>query len=326
MPSLPRLALYRITLPRMTWHMPALPRLHLPRLRLPPLHLPRLRLPRLTLPQLPQLPPLPRPRLRRLAWHRPAWQLGSRLAARAGRLQLVLAGHGRRAGAGARGLAALAFARTRRTARHMGERVTAAPKSVPAARPLAGARAIRIPELPAHWKSGSFAAAGLCLCFVATGLATVEWRQSPGTPAQIQLAGLSAGDAAADEGDAPVTVALADYLASEYRVPLPLQRIAHRPAPRSTAAHGPVEPDIDAVSRRVGLPVNQRREYALNRAETAEVQVRLIRLGYSLGAPSGRLGVSTRRAIALFQRDAGLSITGTADPSTVAQIRRATSG
>ncbi|MEX0839136.1 MAG: peptidoglycan-binding domain-containing protein, partial [Parvibaculum sp.] len=69
--------------------------------------------------------------------------------------------------------------------------------------------------------------------------------------------------------------------------------------------------------------VRDARAFPLDRAATAEAQVRLLRLGYAPGAPTGRLSVRTRQAIALFQKNAGLDVTGAIDTSTIELLRRA---
>lgn len=108
-------------------------------------------------------------------------------------------------------------------------------------------------------------------------------------------------------------------------VPVPLPRVAYRPpsrlASRSVAA--PAAIDVDVLPSRLMLPVAERRAFPLDRAATAEAQVRLIRLGYAPGAPTGRLSVRTRQAIALFQKNAGLDVTGAIDTSTIELLRRA---
>lgn len=118
-------------------------------------------------------------------------------------------------------------------------------------------------------------------------------------------------------------------------VPLPMPRIAHRPAPRparNAAAAGPLARSslaidgLDALPSRLMLPADQARGRSIDRSATAEVQVRLLRLVYEAGAPTGRLSDRTRRAIAQFQSDAGLPVTAAIDSRTVEQLRRVSTG
>lgn len=117
-------------------------------------------------------------------------------------------------------------------------------------------------------------------------------------------------------------------------VPLPMPRIAHRPTPRPVrdTAAVPVTrgslavDDLDALPSRLMLPADQARGRSIDRAATAEVQVRLLRLGYEAGAPTGRLSDRTRRAIAQFQSDSGLPVTAAIDSRTVEQLRRVSTG
>ena len=58
----------------------------------------------------------------------------------------------------------------------------------------------------------------------------------------------------------------------------------------------------------------------LSRGQTRQVQERLNALGYSVGRPDGVAGAATRNAIADWQRDQGLPVTGTLAPADMDQL------
>ena len=60
-----------------------------------------------------------------------------------------------------------------------------------------------------------------------------------------------------------------------------------------------------------------------HRAEVVEAQKLLGELGYSPGAPDGQMGPNTRKAIAAFQGQAGLRVTGALDAPLLAALREA---
>lgn len=332
-PRFPRLALPKLTIPRPRLPRPAFPQLDMPRPRLPRLALPKLApvprpyfrspaFPKLALPRLnirPAFPDmslwrarLPRPALASLLpnFLRPREAMrrlpAPRLASRAAKLRAFLAKQGHRAKAGAAEIAG-------RSIVHANSLMSRARcNAARSAMALAGLMTVR------HWQSGALAAIGFFFFFVAVRSATVEWQPSPEVPSAANRVMASA----------PVAAATADYLAQEYMVPLPLPRIAYRSPPRSVAGSAATVAaaiDVDALPSRFMLPVDERRGHPLARAETAEVQVRLLRLGYEAGPPTGRLSVRARQAIALFQRDAGLSVTGTVNQATIEHVRRASS-
>lgn len=90
---------------------------------------------------------------------------------------------------------------------------------------------------------------------------------------------------------------------------------------RLAAAQAPASIDADRLPPRFNLPGTQRgRNY---RATTAEAQVRLLRLGYAAGTPTGEQSPRTSRSLALFQKSAGLPVTGEVDMATIDRLRRA---
>lgn len=62
---------------------------------------------------------------------------------------------------------------------------------------------------------------------------------------------------------------------------------------------------------------------ALSRDEVGELQAGLIALGYLHGGADGIAGPMTRRAIADFEADRGLTVTGAATPRTLRAVRQA---
>jgi hypothetical protein len=76
-------------------------------------------------------------------------------------------------------------------------------------------------------------------------------------------------------------------------------------------------PDVWAKSEQLG------ERPALDAESVAEVQGRLADMGYDVGQPSGELGNRTRRAIAAYQADAGLEVTGEPDLEFLAHLRTA---
>lgn len=161
-----------------------------------------------------------------------------------------------------------------------------------------------------QWRAGAFAVAGFCLFFIAARNAAVDWQGAEAV-------------AEAPSASAPVAVATAEHLFEEYRVPTPLARIPFTGARRVAVAQaqGPAPVNADLLPPRFNLPGTQRgRDY---RASTAEAQVRLLRLGYAAGAPTGEQSPRTSQALALFQKKAGLPVTGEVDMATLEQLRRA---
>ncbi|GMV62095.1 MAG: hypothetical protein AMXMBFR74_12640 [Parvibaculum sp.] len=158
-----------------------------------------------------------------------------------------------------------------------------------------------------QWRAGAFAVAGFCLFFIAARNAAIDWQ----------------GEAVAEapSASAPVAVATAEHLFEEYRVPTPLARIPFTGARRVAVARASAPVNADLLPPRFNLPGTQRgRDY---RASTAEAQVRLLRLGYAAGAPTGEQSPRTSQALALFQKNAGLPVTGEVDMATLEQLRRA---
>lgn len=337
---LPRLRLPVIPIPAIH-----LPRVTLPRPRLPSVTFPRVRFPSLRFPSL-RLPRLPRlslaARLSALAVGARAFlaQQGARIGAAGGavrdlslRFALALlqgaivlffrvlwpladAAAGTRRGAvaivaalrdgGLKGLAAVGwFTEGAATAAVRGAtlavRRTARAGSLLSEAMFAG----KGPQ----WRAGAFAVAGFCLFFIAVRNAAIDWQ----------------GEAIAEapSASAPVAVATAEHLFEEYRVPTPLARIPFTGARRVAVAQaqGPAPVDADLLPPRFNLPGTQRgRDY---RASTAEAQVRLLRLGYAAGAPTGEQSPRTSQALALFQKNAGLPVTGEVDMATLERLRRA---
>lgn len=159
-----------------------------------------------------------------------------------------------------------------------------------------------------QWRAGAFAVAGFCLFFIAARNAAVDWQ---GVEAVAE----------APSASAPVAVATAEHLFEEYRVPTPLARIPFTGTRRVAAAQAPAPVNADLLPPRFNLPGTQRgRDY---RASTAEAQVRLLRLGYAAGTPTGEQSPRTSQALALFQKKAGLPVTGEVDMATLEQLRRA---
>jgi N-acetylmuramoyl-L-alanine amidase len=101
---------------------------------------------------------------------------------------------------------------------------------------------------------------------------------------------------------------------------------------KTTAADGSIEHPVPPATRRVVLHVEGRvLELACGSlnpaAETGDdgvtgIQARLRNLGYDPGPVDGVLGRRTRGALALFQADAGLRITGRLDATTRQAIER----
>ncbi|WP_202331601.1 peptidoglycan-binding protein [Mesorhizobium sp. L-8-3] len=80
-------------------------------------------------------------------------------------------------------------------------------------------------------------------------------------------------------------------------------------------------PSEPPVGRTPGAHARPVRPAQGSSSQVAEVQALLTRLGYSPGAIDGRMGSKTRRAIADFQRDAGMAITGRADRALLTALR-----
>ncbi|MCI4665273.1 MAG: peptidoglycan-binding protein [Neomegalonema sp.] len=59
---------------------------------------------------------------------------------------------------------------------------------------------------------------------------------------------------------------------------------------------------------------------AQSETDVLRVQTRLLKLGYSIGAPDGVLGPATKRAVRRYQNDWGLRVDGEVDPSLVAKL------
>ena len=53
----------------------------------------------------------------------------------------------------------------------------------------------------------------------------------------------------------------------------------------------------------------------------SEIQIRLLRLGYPVGPPTGKQNAKTRRSILLYQRDAALPVSGKADMRLLRNLR-----
>jgi hypothetical protein len=76
---------------------------------------------------------------------------------------------------------------------------------------------------------------------------------------------------------------------------------------------------------RGGGPIAQawpREERVLNRAERLELQQHLVRHGFDVGEPSGRLGLKTRAAVRDFQARNGLTPDGFASAAVLDRLRR----
>ena len=76
---------------------------------------------------------------------------------------------------------------------------------------------------------------------------------------------------------------------------------------------------------RGGGPIAQawpREERVLNRAERLELQQHLVRHGFDVGEPSGRLGLKTRAAVRDFQARNGLTPDGFASVAVLERLRR----
>ncbi|HEX7777370.1 MAG TPA: peptidoglycan-binding domain-containing protein, partial [Parvibaculum sp.] len=116
-------------------------------------------------------------------------------------------------------------------------------------------------------------------------------------------------------------------------VPLPMPRIAHRPAHHAGRAFAsrsavPERTYADAPARRpmAGSWQPMGGELARSRAFNApdriyEAQVRLARLGYPAGPATGLADGQTRYAVALFQRDMRLPMTGDIDGRVLRRLR-----
>jgi hypothetical protein len=131
----------------------------------------------------------------------------------------------------------------------------------------------------------------------------------------------------------PVAVAMAipaATVASEVpMVPLPMPRIAHRPRhenERRYAARGGSDADMPSQRPLYGSWQPMGGELARGRALSSperiyEAQVRLSRLGYPAGPATGFINGQTRYAVALFQRDARLPMTGDIDGRFIRRLR-----
>lgn len=361
--SLPKVALPRVTLPKLALPRPRLPRVALPEVRVPQIRLPRVELPRVELPKValsriavpkPRLPrvTLPRVRLPRVKMPRVAVAAGAVAAV------TFLARQSERLGAGARALryhalglvlallqgaivlffralwlvmdgasaltrGAGAFATglgggTLRAVEALGRGVERGAEAVIRglmaieAALAAGARGAFASQ-GAQWRvparAAGVAAAVVCVSFLAVREAGL-----PGEP--------GAAEAETQTASAPIDVATAEQVVAEGRVPTPLARIPYSPARRVASAEEPERVAMDELPPRFNLPGTERgRNY---RAAMAEAQVRLLRLGYASGAPTGEQGPRTAEALALFQKNAGLPVTGAADTATIERLRRAT--
>jgi peptidoglycan hydrolase-like protein with peptidoglycan-binding domain len=85
---------------------------------------------------------------------------------------------------------------------------------------------------------------------------------------------------------------------------------------------GTVEPEPDDVS----VPALEESLLDLTRSERVDMQVRLTRLGYDTARTDGTFGPGTRRAIAAWQGDEGLAVTGYLTADQVRLIRVETGG
>lgn len=342
-----RAAMSRARLPRLRLPVIPIPAIHLPRVTLPNLSMPRVTLPRPRLPSVtfprvrfPSLrfPSLRLPRLPRLS-------LAARLSALAVGARAFLARQGARIGAAGgavrdlslravfallqgaivlffralwpladaaagtqRGAVAIATALRDSGLKGLAAvgRFTEGAATVAARAGSASAEAMFAGKGP-QWRAGAFAAAGFCLFFIAARNAAIDWQ----------------GEAVAEapSASAPVAVATAEHLFEEYRVPTPLARIPFTGTRRVAVARASAPVNADLLPPRFNLPGTQRgRDY---RASTAEAQVRLLRLGYAAGAPTGEQSPRTSQALALFQKKAGLPVTGEVDMATLERLRRA---
>lgn len=339
--SMPRVTLPNVSMPRVALPRPRLPNVAFPRVRFPNFRLPSLRLPRLSV----RVPQVAMPRLPRLS-------LAARFAALAAGARALLARQGARiaaAGGAVRDLAlrcvfallqgaivlffralwpvadaaagarrgAVAFAAALRdgglkglaAAGRLTEDAAKAALRHTARAGSAAAVAMFAGKGP-QWRAGAFAAAGFCLFFIAARNTALDWQGSEAI-------------AEAPSASAPVAVATAEHLFEAYRVPTPLARIPYTGTRQVAAAQAqaPASIDADLLPPRFNLPGTQRgRDY---RATTAEAQVRLLRLGYAAGTPTGEQSPRTSRALALFQKSAGLPVTGEVDMATIERLRRA---
>ncbi|HEY4344513.1 MAG TPA: peptidoglycan-binding domain-containing protein [Parvibaculum sp.] len=147
----------------------------------------------------------------------------------------------------------------------------------------------------------------------------------------------------------PPAVALSDQaepIAAETRAvvasldtaaPLPMPRIAHLPAQvrkraaalrtvAFTGARVRAQNEQPWIARRL-MPASQSNGHSLYGSDlVSEIQIRLLRLGYPAGPPTGALNARTRRAIFLFQRDAAIPVTGDADMRLVRRLRDSEGG
>lgn len=118
-------------------------------------------------------------------------------------------------------------------------------------------------------------------------------------------------------------------------VPLPMPRIAH--ASIRTGKHAliraekgeaapvqatSIQADERDVARRL-MPASQthRRGNFYGSNLISEIQIRLLRLGYPVGPPTGMVNAKTRRSILLYQRDALLPVSGEADMRLLGRLR-----
>jgi peptidoglycan hydrolase-like protein with peptidoglycan-binding domain len=85
---------------------------------------------------------------------------------------------------------------------------------------------------------------------------------------------------------------------------------------------GTVEPEPDDVNG----PALEESLLDLTRSERVDMQVRLTRLGYDTARTDGTFGPGTRRAIAAWQGDVGLAVTGYLTADQVRLIRVETGG
>lgn len=112
-------------------------------------------------------------------------------------------------------------------------------------------------------------------------------------------------------------------------VPIPLPRLKHRAHPHARSTRlARNEPGVSWVPRQIYeraslLPAAAQRNGEGRRIENriAEVQTRLLRLGYPAGRASGVFDTDTQRAILLYQIDNDLPRTGEIDALLLHQLR-----
>lgn len=83
---------------------------------------------------------------------------------------------------------------------------------------------------------------------------------------------------------------------------------------------------IDPVIPVAGDDLVEERLLSLTYAERREVQIRLTSLGYSTGGTDGIFGVNTRRALATWQRDEALRVSGYLTADQLRALRSQTGG